>query len=160
LAAHAEFVDAVCGLAAPICAQVGVELVEIRLSGSSRNRQVRVDVDRAGPGGIQLTDCQRVSEALGLALEEVDLFGDRYRLEVSSPGIDRPIRSVDDIRRNTGRRIQVTTTEPVDSRRTFRGVLVSADERSILLAEDAKDDEQRLRIPFDRIEKAFQDVPF
>ena len=95
-----------------------------------------------------------------MALEETNLIGDSYRLEVSSPGVDRPIRSADDIRRNIGRRIHVTTTEPVDSRCSFRGLLVGAHDGAILLAEGQVDDEQRVRIPLDRIEKAFQDVPF
>jgi len=160
LTAHAMLVDALSAIAGPVCAQAGVELVEVRLSGSSRNRLVRVDVDRAGPDGVDLADCQRVSESLGAALEESDVIGDRYRLEVSSPGIDRPIRSADDIRRNTGRRILVTTTEPVDTRCSFRGVLLGANDGALLLAENAASDESRVRIPLDRIEKALQDTPF
>ncbi len=163
LAAHAALVDALCDMAGPLCAQAGVELVEVRLSGSSRNRLVRIDVDRAGSDGVRLADCQRVSESLGLALEETELIGDRYRLEVSSPGIDRPIRSADDIRRNTGRRILVTTSEPVGGRCSFSGVLVGARDGAILLSlgeQGARGDEERVLIPLDRIEKAVQDGHF
>jgi ribosome maturation factor RimP len=157
VASHAKLLAELTRLAERICVDHGVELVDLDLRGSSRNRMLRVDVDRAGPRGVDLEDCRQVSEALGEALDESQLISDRYRLEVSSPGIDRPIRSADDIRRNIGRRVAVTTSEPVAGRRSFRGVLMGSSAEALLLVEQ---EDQRVSIPLDRIEKALQDVAF
>ena len=83
----------------------GIELVDLSLRGSSKKRILRVDIDRAGPKGIDVDDCQRVSRLLGDMLESEDLIEAAYLLEVSSPGIDRPIETDDDYRRNQGRRV-------------------------------------------------------
>jgi ribosome maturation factor RimP len=118
---------------------------------------VRLDVDRPGPEGVGLEDCKRISEQVGRALEEEDLIPGSYVLEISSPGVDRPIVSDDDIRRNTGRRVRVTTTDPVDGRRRFAGVLVGGDEGSL---EVRTEGDEVVRIPRDHIEKACQDITF
>ena len=83
----------------------GIELVDLSLRGSSKRRILRIDIDRAGPTGIDVDDCQRVSRHLGDVLESADLIDAAYLLEVSSPGIDRPIETDDDFRRNRGRRV-------------------------------------------------------
>ncbi len=95
-ARHAELVSGLERLATRVTAEAGLELVEVSLRGSSRRRVVRVDIDRAGPDGVGLQDCQRVSEALGLELDREELLHSGYTLEVSSPGIDRPIRTPDE----------------------------------------------------------------
>jgi ribosome maturation factor RimP len=157
VASHAALLAALTRLAGRVCSEAGLELVDLDLRGSSRSRILRVDVDRAGPRGVDVEDCKRVSELLGVALDESDPIGGSYRLDVSSPGIDRPIRSADDIRRNTGRRIAVTTREPVEGRLTFRGVLLGSAEGALMLAEEG---DRRVSIPLDRIEKALQEAPF
>lgn len=136
---------------------LGIELVELVLRGSSRRRVLRLDIDRAGPRGVDLGDCQRVSAAVGERLEGTDLLQDGYLLEVSSPGIDRPIRSADDIRRNTGRKVVVATTEPIDGRRLVRGTLQGVADGAMRVVTE---DETEVRIPLDRIESARQDVGF
>ena len=88
---------------------------------------MRVDVDRAGPNGVGVEDCQRMSARLGEILDEVDVIEESYTLEISSPGIDRPIRTDDDLRRNLGRRVLARTAEPVEGSREFRGVLTASD---------------------------------
>ncbi len=119
---HEELVTNLRNLAEKVVEQAGVELVELTLKGSSGRRLLRVDIDRAGPHGVDLADCQGVSHVLGEALDEAGLLETSFVLEVSSPGVDRPIRSEDDYRRNTGRRIVLSTREPIGGRRSFRGV--------------------------------------
>ena len=154
---HEVLLEELERLAARVVADVGLELVEMSLRGSSKRRVLRLDIDRAGPGGVRLEDCQLVSKQIGPALEEANLLDASYVLEVSSPGIDRPIRTDDDIRRNAGRRVQIETTEPIDGRKTFAGVLVGAEANWLELRID---DQEVLKIPRDRIQVARQEASF
>ncbi len=154
---HAVLLEELERLVAKVVGDVGLELVELTLRGSSKKRVLRLDIDRAGPTGIGLEDCRLASGHVGAALEEVGLIENSYVLEVSSPGIDRPIRTDDDIRRNAGRRVQIETIEPIEGRKVFAGVLVrgEADWLEIRI-----DDEEILKIPRDRIQMARQEASF
>jgi ribosome maturation factor RimP len=143
-------------LAARIVGEADCELVDLALRASGGHRMLRVIIDRAGDRGVDLDDCQRVSRALGTALDERDLIPSRYTLEVSSPGIDRPIRTADDIRRNTGRRVAIVAEEPQTGRRTVRGRLVGSSAGCLLVFDDDAGTEKR--IPLERIVDARQDV--
>lgn len=85
---------------------------------------LRIYVDR--PGGVDLAVCERVTGALR------DLL-DRYSLEVSSPGLDRPLTKPEHYRRFLGRRVRVRTHEPIDGRRNFTGTLIGADDEEVSL---------------------------
>jgi len=152
---HAVLLEELERLAAKVVGDVGLELVEMGLRGSSKKRVLRLDIDRAGPGGVGLEDCQRVSKHIGMALEETDLIQGTYVLEVSSPGIDRPIRTDDDIRRNAGRRVQIETTEPIEGRKVFAGVLVGGEADWLELRID---DQEVVKIPRNRIQMARQEA--
>ena len=152
---HAVLLEELERLVAKVVGDVGLEFVEMSLRGSSKKRVLRLDIDREGPDGVGLEDCQRVSKHIGSALEETGLIRDSYVLEVSSPGIDRPIRTDDDIRRNAGRRIQIETTEPIEGRNVFAGVLVGAEEDWLELRID---DQEVLKIPRNRIQMARQEA--
>ena len=138
---HEALLDELTQLAAGVAGELGVELVELSLRGSSRRRVLRVDIDRAGPRGIDIEDCKRLSNMLGDRIEESETLKDSYLLEVSSPGVDRPIQTADDIRRNTGRNIIVTTREPLNGQRSFRGRLEGELDGTIRLtsSEDSPD---------------------
>jgi ribosome maturation factor RimP len=154
---HETLQDDLHRLAEPIMVEAGLELVELRLGGTSHRRLVRLYIDRRGPTGVNLEDCQQISREIGRALDETELMAGRYLLEVSSPGIDRPIREEDDIRRNTGRRIVVATTEPIDESRDFHGVLLGSESGHLLLQ---LDDDRVVRIRLDNVQSAHQDASF
>jgi ribosome maturation factor RimP len=154
---HAVLLEELERLAANVVGDAGLELVEMSLRGSSKKRVLRLDIDREGPDGVGLEDCQRVSKHIGSALEEAGLLRDSYVLEVSSPGIDRPIRTDDDIRRNAGRRVQIETTEPIEGRKVFAGVLVGGEADWLELRID---DQEVLKIPRNRIQMACQEASF
>ncbi|NIM02320.1 MAG: ribosome maturation factor RimP [Acidobacteria bacterium] len=154
---HEILLEELGRLAGKVVADAGLELVELNLKGSSRKRVLRLDIDRPGPGGVGLEDCQLVSRQLGAALEEADLIQSAYVLEVSSPGIDRPIRTDDDIRRNAGRRVQIETTEPIEGRRVFAGVLVGGQADWVELRID---EAEVVKIPRDCIQLARQEASF
>ncbi len=83
-----------------------VELVDVELKGSPGNQVLRVFVDVEG--GISLKLCAELSRDISDALDTDDIIPGRYRLEVSSPGTDRPLRTIADFRRNKGRRVSVS----------------------------------------------------
>ena len=111
-------------------ASLGFELVELELSRGGG--MIRVFIDRAG--GVSVEDCAAVSNHLTrlFAVEEVDYS----RLEVSSPGLDRPLRQPKDFRRFAGERVHVRMRVPVDGRKNFVGVLRGADEAQVELEVD------------------------
>src|SRR5689334_12618316 len=95
-------------LAAPVCAAHGVELVDIRFNREPGGAVLRVFIDRERPegtaGGVSLEDCQGVSRDLSTALDvDEDLIAGAYRLEVSSPGVERPLVKARDFERYAGR---------------------------------------------------------
>src|SRR5438105_9598089 len=83
----------------------GYELYDLALTGSGGHTTLRVRIDR--PEGVTLDDCERVSKSLSALLDQADPLPTRYDLEVSSPGAERPLRSLDEYRRFIGRRANV-----------------------------------------------------
>lgn len=111
---------------------LGYELVDVETAGSRGGLVLRVFID--GPKGITVDDCAAVSSQLTrvLAVEGID-YG---RLEVSSPGLDRPLKRLKDFRRFEGERAQLRMRVPVQGRRNFVGVLRGANEREVQLEVD------------------------
>jgi ribosome maturation factor RimP len=144
-------------LARPILEGEGLELVDLALKGSPGRQVLRLDIDRAGAEGVDLADCQRVSRALEQALDREETMPGSYSLEVSSPGLDRPIRSADDFRRNTGRRIVVTTSADDAGQREHHGTLLGCRDGELRLEGN---DRVELRIPLESVISARQDVGF
>lgn len=143
-------------LASDAAAAAGVEVVEFVVRRAGSRSIVRVDIDRAGPAGVGLDDCRRMSERLSVLLDaHDDLLPASYVLEVSSPGVDRPIRTADDVRRNTGRRVVVDTKEPVAGRRTLHGVLLGGDATALWLDVEH---EGRVTVPVATVALARQEV--
>ena len=154
---HEDLLVRLRELASGVVSSLGLELVELSLHGSSAHRTLRVDIDRAGPRGVNLDDCQRVSGALGEALDTGDLIDARYVLQVSSPGLDRPLRTIDDYRRSTGRRLVVKTRVPTLGKSSFRGVLLGSSEDSLRIDDDELGE---VDLSPDDIQSACQDAGF
>ena len=142
-------------LAESILAEAGLELVELAIKGSGNQQVLRLSIDRAGSLGAGLEDCQRISRELSSALDEAEPISTSYVLEVSSPGIDRPIRTADDIRRNTGRRVVVTAKDATGHERLYRGTLLGSQTEQLRLAGEV---EEEIRIPLEAVVSARQDV--
>jgi ribosome maturation factor RimP len=114
----------------PLLEAHGYELVLLEYVPRSRVLRFFIDHER----GVNLADCTQVSHLIGDLLDAEgfsDLLPARYRLEVSSPGLDRPLVRPAHFRRFVGREVQVRAREPIDGRRQFRGRLLSADETGI-----------------------------
>lgn len=120
---RSEIVSQVEELVQPIANRMGLETVDVQVHGDARRTVLRVLMDRP-EGGITVEECAKVSEALGRQLDLYDLFPHTYTLEVSSPGLDRPLRTDAEFRRFAGRRADVMTAEPVQGQRRLRGVIL------------------------------------
>lgn len=105
----------------PHLGEQGYDLIEVELGRQGRSPLLRLYIDKEG--GITLDDCSAVSQLLGPVLDAADFFADSYALEVSSPGIDRPLRKPEDFERFAGEPVQVRSVAPVQGRKRFRGVL-------------------------------------
>jgi len=108
--AKEKVVDIVARVLEDILPGTGLELVDVEYV-KEREWYLRVFLDK--PGGIELEDCQRISEALGAKLDEMDPIKESYLLEVSSPGLDRPLKKERDFERNLGKKIDVHLYEPL-----------------------------------------------
>jgi len=135
--------------------RLGLEVVEVVFHRSGRFAQLRIDLDRPGTPGVGLDDCQRFSEELDPALEAHPELDFPYTLEVSSPGLARPIRTADDVRRNLGRRVAVEISGKVAGQSSFRGPLRGL-RHGALVVED--DDAGEVLLPQDRITSAHQEI--
>lgn len=108
-------------LEAPIAA-LGYELLEIEHTGLAGQRVLRFFIDKA-EGRVSLEDCTKVTHAINPLLDEQDYIPGRYLLEVSSPGIDRPLRKPEHFRQYLGEKVVVVTNAPSQGRKKFGGIL-------------------------------------
>ena len=117
---------------AEILAGTEFELVDVEYV-KERDWYLRVFVDKAG--GIDLDDCQKLSEQLSARLDTADIIDGAYILEVSSPGIDRILKKDRDFVREVGKIVDVTLYAPIDGKKFFTGELIGRDENFLLLKE-------------------------
>jgi ribosome maturation factor RimP len=137
-------------LAAPLAEGEAMEIVDIefRHEGTRSGRVLRLYLDKEG--GPNVDDLTRISRQLSELLDAQDTIEGAYTLEVSSPGINRPLKKPEHFARFVGKRIRVRTRDMVDGRRSFLGILGQVGEDSVILTQDGK----RYRIPFSMIEKS------
>ncbi|MGH9442721.1 MAG: ribosome maturation factor RimP, partial [Thermoanaerobaculia bacterium] len=109
-----------------IAVENGCELVAIESTGTGRFRSLRLVLDK--PAGVTLEDCEKVSRDVSPLLDAEAKIPNAYTLEVSSPGLDRKLYSIEDARKFIGRRVRVRTSAPVGGSRNFRGKLAAADD--------------------------------
>lgn len=139
--------DRLTRLIEPIIEGLGYELVDIEFD--ARSRILRVYIDQES--GIQLDDCSRVSYQVSGMLDVEDPIPGKYQLEVSSPGLDRPLVKPRDFERFRGAMARVQLRTPLENRRRLTGELAGTDGDCVLIDEQQQG---RLKIPFDVIEKA------
>jgi len=143
-----KVVDAVTAAAAPLAEALGLEFVGVEYRKEGGRWFLRVFIDK--PEGVRLEDCEALSERLGRVLDEKDLIPHAYFLEVSSPGVERPLKKPADFKRFTGREVRVITATPLNGRRRFTGRITNAGEGGIRLLVDGEE----LEIPYAVISKA------
>src|SRR4051812_13149644 len=134
---EATVVDAVRTAAGRVAAGYGLEIFDVQFRREAPGMVLRVRIDRPGPAAtpddcVSVDDCARVSRDLSAILDVEDLVPIAYTLEVSSPGLDRPLRHADDYRRFTGRRAKLVVRDRVDGQGFFRGRLGGVDGADVL----------------------------
>ncbi len=135
----------------PVVEGLGYEPIRILLSGNVRQTlQVMIDV-KDGSRNIDVEDCATVSRALSKVLDEKDPIKNEYSLEVSSPGIDRPLTKPHHFERFKGNEAKIETIEPVENRKRFKGEILGVDSKNNIRISM---DEKEYKIAFNNIAKA------
>jgi len=132
----------------PVVTALGYELVGVEYLSQGRRSLLRIYIDHVN--GIKLEDCERVSHQVSGALDVEDVVRGQYTLEVSSPGLDRPLFSREQFLRFIGNEVNIRLSAPVNGRRNFKGVLRAIDEGNVVLFVD----EEETSLPLSSIEKA------
>ncbi len=118
-------------VAEPIAKALRLEIVDVECQGRGAGTIIRVFVGKEG--GIEIRDCEEFHHSLSRALDVVDPIPHAYRLEVSSPGLDRPLKRQKDYQRVVGQNIRVKVHQPVDGNVTLKGRLAEVNDRGIIL---------------------------
>lgn len=138
----------------PIVDEYGFELVDVEYVKEGSTWYLRAYIDK--PDGISIDDCEAVSRRLSDILDEKDYIDDAYILEVSSPGLGRPLRKEKDFRRSLGEEVEVRTYRMIEKQKEFTGILKEYDEKTVTIEEDGgnvrifeKSDIALIRLAFD-----------
>jgi ribosome maturation factor RimP len=155
-------VDKVRAVAERVAAGFGLEVFDVQFRREAPGMVLRIQLDRPGPAAkeedsVSVGDCASVSRELSAIFDVEEVVPTAYTLEVSSPGLDRPLRGADDYRRFTGRLAKVVMRVKVDGQGFFRGRLAGIDGTDVLV--DA-DDGRTHRVPLDAITRANLEVEF
>ena len=132
-----SLVEEIKELALPLLGQMGAELVELKLHTYRRKSQLQFLVDK--PGGITIDECARLNQAIGHKLDEQGLMNDSYILEVSSPGLDRPLVRTRDFQRHIGELAKVVLHTPINRQNVWIGFIENIDEEKLIIRSDKKE---------------------
>ena len=120
----------------PLIERNGFELVDVEYVKEGGNWYLRAYIDK--PGGINVDDCEMVSRELSDILDEKDFIDEAYILEVSSPGLGRPLKKEKDFARSMGKLVEIRTYRPIEKQKEFCGILNAYDESSVTIDEDGQ----------------------
>jgi ribosome maturation factor RimP len=157
-----EAVERIRSVAERVVAAHGLELFDVQLRRESIGWVVRVFIDKPGPSGtpedsVGVEDCATVSREMSAILDVEDPLDRAYTLEVSSPGLDRPLRGAEDYRRFTGRRAKVVVEPAVDGQKHFAGHIEGVEGETLRFRAEG---DKPHRIPLAAIKRAKLDVEF
>lgn len=133
----------------PVVTAAGYELVRVMSIGQV-NQTLQVMIDKLDGSDITVDDCAKVSHLLSDVLDEKDPIADKYSLEVSSPGLDRPLTKLAHFKRYTGYEVKLETEDKVENRKRFKGKIIQVNDDSVVLTME----DIQYTIPFDLIAKA------
>lgn len=147
-------VEAITSLVMPVLQEKDLVLVDVLYRRESSGWVLRLLIDKED--GVTLDDCTAVSREVSHLLDIEDIIEQAFNLEVSSPGLDRPLKSVGDFQRFAGRKVKVTTKEPIEGNQVFMGRINKVEDELITMEVG----QQELRIPFSEVAKARLEVEF
>jgi ribosome maturation factor RimP len=137
-------------LISPTMDTMGYELVRVRLMGGSRHATLQIMAERRDRRAMVVDDCAQLSRAISVVLDEADPIRDEYTLEVSSPGIDRPLMKRADYVRFLGHEAKLETGAPIAGRKRFQGTMLALEGDSLSVDVDGS----AVSLPLDRITQA------
>ena len=142
------------GIVGPVIEGLGFELIRIRLmGGGGKQRILQIMADRP-EGGISVDDCGDISTAVSAVLDVEDPIEENYTLEVSSPGIDRPLTRLKDFEIWKGWEARIETTEMIDGRRRFKGGLMGVEGDEVLIEIEEHGEDVTIGLKFDWLSDA------
>jgi len=158
----ADVIERVRAIAGRIAASYGLEVFDVQFRREASGMVLRVQIDRPGPGAtaeesVSVDDCATVSRDLSAVLDVDDVVPAAYVLEVSSPGLDRPLKRAGDYERFAGRRAKLVMKQPVDGQGYFKGLLRGIEDGNVLIEAE---DKRTHRVPLDWITRANLEVDF
>ena len=136
----------------PVAEAIGYEIVRLRLMGGAETRRLQIMAERASDGDMVVEDCARLSRAISEVLDAADPISGEYTLEVSSPGVDRPLTRLKDFAAYEGYEVKLELDRLAEGRKRFRGVLACVDAGQIGL--DLEGEDETAMVPFDWIVEA------
>ena len=128
----------------------GFDLVRVLFSGAEKDNTLQIMVERLDGQNMTSDDCEKLSRSVSALLDVEDVIDSRYLLEISSPGIDRPLVKLADYERFKGREAKIETLLPIDGRKRFKGTLLGTDGEQVVLDFEEKE----IKIDFSAITKA------
>jgi len=138
----------------PILIEKNLELFDIEFKGLGRKGILRVYIDKAE--GVTIDDCARISRELGALLDVHEVIPGSYNLEISSPGLTRPLRKPSDYLRFRGKKVKIKTVEDIGNKKVFKGKLLDFIDDTVSLETDG----MNYLIPYSKIEKANLELDF
>jgi ribosome maturation factor RimP len=147
-------VEAITSLVKPVLQEKDLELVDVLYRREKSGWVLRLIIDKEE--GVTLDDCTSVSREVSHLLDIEEIIEQAFNLEVSSPGLDRPLKSIDDFQRFAGRKAKVTTKEPIEGNQVFIGRINKVEDELIIMEVG----QQKLSIPFFEVAKARLEVEF
>ena len=143
-----KIVEAVRKIVEPVVTRQGLELVDVEYRGEVQGWVLRIYIDREN--GVNVADCSRVSSEIGTILDVEDPIPQSYHLEVSSPGLNRPLKKEGDYERYRGSLVKIRTAAPIDGRQNFTGRILGYTDGQV----QVEIGEKTWEIPFSQISKA------
>ena len=149
-------------MAARVAGSHGLDIFDVELKREGGQQVLRVIVDRPGPAStpeesVSIDDCARVAEELGTLLDVEDVIPSGYTFEVSSPGLDRPLRTAEDYRRFAGRWAKIVTSQPVQRQTAFNGRVKGLEGADVLFESEGR---KLVKLPLRLIKRAHLEVEF
>lgn len=145
------YIDKIKEIVSPFVEQGGFELVDLHIRRDKKRVILKFLIDRLN-GGISLDECTKLNEEIGEVLDKEAVIQDSFILEVSSPGLDRPLMTINDFKRAKGKDVRVFLREPIRDKIEFAGKINSVSENCVSI----NTGDQEIEISIDKINKAKQ----
>jgi ribosome maturation factor RimP len=124
-----EIIEQIQDVLLPVLQDYGLELIEIEFKPSGKRWLLRLYIDKEG--GVTISDCENVSREFSRILDVEDIIEHPYSLEVSSPGLTRPLKRWEDFQRNKGKLCRIVTNEKIEGKNEFKGTIISGSEEKV-----------------------------